>query len=113
MPSLTNYDPLKEEPTLMLMRDARCSLKYEKKVKTRFIKNRVTFILNILIKISNPNSIRLLCFEAYHNYIHSMYPSSDLDTVILAAVFMKIVNESFSTAQWRDFFIAKFIITKF
>ena len=32
VPSLTNIDPLKEEPTLMFMRDARCSLKYEKKV---------------------------------------------------------------------------------
>ncbi len=31
VPNLTNNDPLKEEPTLMLMRDARCSLKHEKK----------------------------------------------------------------------------------
>lgn len=31
VPTLTNYDSLKEEPTLMFMRDARCTLKYEKK----------------------------------------------------------------------------------
>lgn len=32
VPQLSNVDPLKEEPSLMFMRDSRCVLKYEKKV---------------------------------------------------------------------------------
>jgi len=32
-----------------------------------------------------------------------MYPCSDFDTVILATVFMKIVNESFTISQWKEF----------
>ncbi len=32
VPQLTTTDPLKEEPTLMFMRDARCILKKERKV---------------------------------------------------------------------------------
>lgn len=38
-----------------------------------------------------------------------MYPTSNSDAVILAAVFMKIVNEGFSILQWRDFFQSEFV----
>ena len=69
----------------MFMRDARCLLKNEKKV-------------------SNQAAIRLLCFEAYHNYIHSMYCCSEQDIIVLAVIFMKIVNETFKLKEWKEFF---------
>jgi hypothetical protein len=61
-----------------------------------------------LLKVSNPTAIRLLCLEAYHNYIHSMYPSSEQDCIALSVIFMKIMNESFKVKEWKQFFASKF-----
>ncbi len=41
VPQLLNADPLNEEPTLMLMRDAKFPLKHEKKVK--FLNKNLNF----------------------------------------------------------------------
>ncbi len=37
VPQLASVDPLHEEPSLMFMRDSRCVLKYEKRVKFNLI----------------------------------------------------------------------------
>ncbi|CAF0703806.1 unnamed protein product [Brachionus calyciflorus] len=85
VPQLTSVDPLKEEPNLLFMRDAMCPLKNEK-------------------KINNATAIRLLCFEAYYNYIHSMYISSEQEAAILAVIFMKMINENLKIKDWIQFF---------
>jgi hypothetical protein len=33
-----------------------------------------------------------------------MYPTTDAEAVVLAVIFMKIVNEKFNLKQWKDFF---------
>ena len=66
-----------------------------------------------LLKVSNPTAIRLLCLEAYHNYIHSMYPSSEQDCIALSVIFMKIMNESFKVKEWKQFFASKFTFQAF
>jgi hypothetical protein len=53
----------------------------------------------------HPWAIRLLCFEAYHNYINSMYPCSENDVVQLAALFMEITNDDFDVKKWKAYLV--------
>ncbi len=111
VPQLASVDPLREEPSLMFMRDSRCVLKYEKKVSVAafviFCILKILKVKSSLMKLNHPLAIRLLCFEAYHNYIHSMYPITDNDMIVLAVIFMKLVNEGFDLKQWKDFFTSE------
>lgn len=43
---LTNVDPLKEEPNLMFMRDAKCILKNEKKICEKVVFNVLDLKIN-------------------------------------------------------------------
>lgn len=92
IPQFTDVDPTKEEPSLFFKRDARLVLRNEKKVR-------------------HPWAIRLLCFEAYHNYINAMYPCSEHDACVLAAIFMEITNDGFDVKQWKSY-LAEYMFIK-
>ncbi|RMZ97685.1 krev interaction trapped 1 isoform X2 [Brachionus plicatilis] len=54
--------------------------------------------------IQNQTATKLLCYEAYYNYIHSMYVSSEQDAAILAVIFMRMLNDSLKIKDWIQFF---------
>ncbi|CAF1231796.1 unnamed protein product, partial [Didymodactylos carnosus] len=69
--SLNNVNTNDEDPQLYWLRDSLLKIQAEQKIR-------------------HPYAIRLLFFEAYQNYIQSLYPCADDDAVEFAVIFMGI-----------------------
>lgn len=49
-------------------------------------------------------AINLLFHEAYHNYIRSLYPCSDQDTVIMGGILMQLNHGDYDARKAKSFF---------
>ncbi|KAF6027096.1 KRIT1 [Bugula neritina] len=74
-------DPSTEVPRLVWRRDVRLGVNHE------------------LHTLKNPNAIRLLFLEAYHNYINAYYPCDEVDALRLAAMLMLLKLGEFEPSR--------------
>ncbi|CAH1789561.1 unnamed protein product [Owenia fusiformis] len=79
----SDFNPAEEEPVLYWRRDATLSIVEERKVK-------------------NKTALHLLYYEAYHNYIESLYPCADQDAIILGAILMQIRFGDFDSKKAKE-----------
>ncbi|XP_067947183.1 krev interaction trapped protein 1-like [Watersipora subatra] len=78
-------NPAAEIPRLVWRRDVRLGVNHE------------------LHTLKNPNAIRLLYEEAYHNYINAFYPCDEADALRLAAILMVLRLGEFEPTKAKHY----------
>ncbi|ELT97767.1 hypothetical protein CAPTEDRAFT_226695 [Capitella teleta] len=85
---LTSWDPSREDAQLFWRRHASLSMTKEKMVR-------------------HPVAIRLLFYEAYHNYINSYYPCSTQDAVILGGILLQLNHGDYDSRKARNIIVSE------
>ncbi|KAK7501375.1 hypothetical protein BaRGS_00007500 [Batillaria attramentaria] len=81
---LTEADPREEEPVFKWRRNAKVSVDTER-------------------QINNAKALDLLFHEAYHNYIHGLYPCKDQDVIVFATLLFCIMFPGNASTMNKSF----------